>query len=412
MVQMVAREGSRSPRRSWTKGAGRAGGASYGGKDAGASTLPIADLLLQLKVLDEKSVDFLKKAPADIAGQILLDIGPAVRNPSAFVTMRLRELTGGQSSSGHASASRPVASESCPSPNDWEEGEEIQYYHNGELCQMTWASKEQAAEHLQQIGVLDQMSSDYLAKVPESEAKRVIQSLGPDVRNTSAIVTRMLKEAQKQQSFSPMVAGDGGAAEVTGGQFEVITIYHNGEPMQIEFGSVEETVQSLIDSGILDQSSADFLLKVTWEEAKDCLVGLGPDVRNPSAYVTKTLNRILRDRNRGASAYYEAKQSPSWQASTAQAGLQWYPAQASYAGEPEVLIVYQNGEPMELTWVSKNQAVQDLVDCGLLDQGSGSFLMKANEKDAKEIVRLLGPDVRNPSAMVTNKMKAIRNLLS
>merc|ERR1719210_268762 len=78
-MAQATRDRSRSPR----------------GSQPGSSALPLADLLLQKGILDERSVDFLKKAPSSLAAKVLLSLGPEVRNPSAFVTRKLTPILAG-----------------------------------------------------------------------------------------------------------------------------------------------------------------------------------------------------------------------------------------------------------------------------------------------------------------------------
>merc|ERR1712224_451034 len=66
------------------------------------------------------------------------------------------------------------------------------------------------------------------------------------------------------------------------------------------------------------------------------------------------------------------------------------------------------GEALALPWHSKEQAINLLCEWQVLDEGSADFLSKATNQDALNIVSALTPDVRNPSAFVTRKMKELQ----
>lgn len=143
------------------------------------SQLPIADLLLSLNVLDESSVDFLKKIPLEAAKDILVSIGPEVRNPSAFVTRRITTVMPGAAVGG-----RPARAQ----------GEVISFFAGGTETSLVWTSTEQAMQELVIAGILDERSADFLTQLPEETAKGIIRELGPEVRNPSAFVTKLAKK--------------------------------------------------------------------------------------------------------------------------------------------------------------------------------------------------------------------------
>merc|ERR1712054_430882 len=70
--------------------------------------------------------------------------------------------------------------------------------------------------------------------------------------------------------------------------------------------------------------------------------------------------------------------------------------------------VHANGKTIPISWISKEQAVSELVQHGILDDGSADFLMKASDSQVKDIMSSLGPDVRNPSAFVTRRCKEMQ----
>merc|ERR1719382_1121802 len=53
--------------------------------------------------------------------------------------------------------------------------------------------------------------------------------------------------------------------------------------------NTQEMVGSLVKQGVLDKSSADMLMQVPEQRAQDILNRLGPDVRTPSAWVTRQI---------------------------------------------------------------------------------------------------------------------------
>merc|ERR1712032_53288 len=261
----------------------------------------------------------------------------------------------------------------------------ITVHHLGEPIHIDFANKEESVQSLVTYGLLDQGSADFLLKVSAQECRDTLAGLGPEVRNPSAFVTKTLDRIIRDRGYG--VSGKGAAPAVEEAGSDPITVYNKGEPIQLEWANREEAINSMVSYGMLDQGSADFLLKVSPHEARECVIGLGPDVRNPSAFVTRALNRMVRDR---AVPYGGAH------------------AAITRGPKPEVITVYVNQQPTEIYWCSKEQAIQELIGMGLLDDGSGSFLMKAPDQHARDIIRKLGPDVRNPSALVTNQLRTLQ----
>lgn len=360
--------------------------------------MPLAEFLLQRGILDERSVDFLKKAPVRLAGETLLSLGPEVRNPSAYITGKLAphisepavthvggslEATAawrgsstspvqgapqrhviGAASAGHVIGSVNAVQVPPPAANG---GEAITVHVNGSPRTLHWTSLQQAVDQLLVWNVLDDGSADFLMKASEAEAKEIVASLGPEVRNPSAFVTRKLKYSTAQEGSSL-----GGALSTPPAAAETLMIHHNGVQLRLEWQSQEQAVAQLTQMGVLDEGSADFLMKAPENIAKDIVSSLGPDVRRPSAFVTRRLRELSQD-----------------------------------AGH-EVLTIHHKGVPFQLRWTSQAAAVGQLQSMGMLDEGSADFLMKASEPIAKDIVASLGPDVRNPSAFVTSRMKELR----
>merc|ERR1739838_65129 len=109
-------------------------------------------------------------------------------------------------------------------------------------------------------------------------AKDIIASLGPEIQNPSAFVTRRCKEVSRSEPRR----GDGGHRAAP-----MVTVFYDGISVQISWPSPEAACQQLVSRGILDDRSADFLLKLPERAAWDIVNRIGPDVRNPSAFVTR-----------------------------------------------------------------------------------------------------------------------------
>merc|ERR1712032_805813 len=73
---------------------------------------------------------------------------------------------------------------------------------------------------------------------------------------------------------------------------QTITVYHNGVPVTVMWQSQAQALQELLLRGVLDQRSADFLAKIPEASAWEILAALGPDVRNPSAFVTREARKL------------------------------------------------------------------------------------------------------------------------
>jgi len=69
----------------------------------------------------------------------------------------------------------------------------LRVIHNGVAQELKWISKEQALTCLTEWGVLDTSSAGMLRQVSEEDAREIVSSLGPEVRNPSAFVTKALK---------------------------------------------------------------------------------------------------------------------------------------------------------------------------------------------------------------------------
>merc|ERR1712232_259373 len=120
--------------------------------------------------------------------------------------------------------------------------------------------------------------------------------------------------------------------------------------------------------GVLDEGSADFLMKAHEALAKDIVSALGPDVRNPSAFVTRRCKESLK--TGGEIPYIPVS----------------------------VVTVFHEGIGHPIEWRSREAALDQMFSLGILDERSADFLTKLSENAAWDIVSRLGPEVRNPSA--------------
>lgn len=266
-------------------------------------------------VLDEICGDYMMKASEHEAKTIISCLGPDVRNPSAFVTRKLRELQREGGSTGGPE----------------KDGDVVSVYVNGAQLKLPWHNKGQALRDLVGWGVLDEGSADLLMEAPEQEAKDIVSSMGPEVRNPFVFVTKRLRELrqaakevfweptqdQHSHGFSGNACPAGPAAffgrNGGGNMFgpwsappmmeppsdqgmhpgQTITVYNNGVPVTVMWQSQAQALQELLERGVLDQRSADFLVKIPEASAWEILAALGPDVRNPSAFVTREARKMM-----------------------------------------------------------------------------------------------------------------------
>jgi len=284
------------------------------------------------------------------------------------VTRKLKELRLELSAGHRAEAAPPVCAH-------------VLVHRNGAPVQLPWASRDQAVECLVSWGVLDEGSADFLCKVPEHEARQIVSSLGPDVRNPSAFVTRKIRELLRE--------GPPGLDAPPPGMVDTIPFHHNGALLTLQWFSKEQALGDLVRSGVLDEGSADFLMKAPEQEVKDIIASLGPEVRNPSAFVTRKVRELL------------GGGGPPPQELPRGAG-----GGGGGGGGGQTLVIHHSGAALALEWHSAEQAIGQLAAWGVLDEGSAEFLGKVPEEVARDIVSSLGPEVRNPSAFVTRKVKA------
>jgi len=124
--------------------------------------------------------------------------------------------------------------------------------------------------------------------VPEETAIDIVYALGPDVKNPSAFVTRRVKTLLEDLDKGGHEMDDRGARHS-----QSLTIYQNGTPMRLEWRSRDFALERLVARGVLDQRSSDYLTKIPEEAALEIVSALGPEVRNPSAFVTKEVRKRL-----------------------------------------------------------------------------------------------------------------------
>jgi hypothetical protein len=305
--------------------------------------IPLVGLLVQAQILDDKSADYLHKAPYGLASEVLLSLGPEVRNPSGFITSRLKPFLGNAPQFDDGKGSKGGGK-----GKDWKGGAYPEYD----------APYGGYPEYGSPYG---KGGSDF-GPVGGSYGKGGGPIGGSYGKGGGGGYGRHAEplEAPRRQPKP-------GVAEQT--SFEV---HHDGKVITLAWDNQEQAVLELVSQGILDEGSADFLMQASEPLAKEVVSCLQEGVRNPSAFVTRKLKELKQTGNMPASAR-------------------------------ETFTVHFNGEQIPLQWTSKEQAVQELVSRGVLDDKSSDFLLKAPDKMAKEIVSALGPDVRNPSAFVTRR---------
>lgn len=317
------------------------------------SASQVAGDLLRWGILDESSSDLLALAPDETARQVLAALGPDVRNPSAVVTTRLKELRMEGRSMDEPMRAQP---------------ENITVWTNGEPRNLEWYTKAQAIEDLVVSGVLDQSSGAMLAEAPDEDVKQIVASIGKEVRNPSAYVTKRLREA-----FPHL---DNARRHV-----EKVLFHHNGEAKTLEWISASHAARELARLGVLDESSAETLATASEEGAKHIVMSIGPETRNPSAYVTKRVREMKGEALR--------------------------PEDVRRRGGDGV-DVHCKGELRVLDWSSKEQAIDQLMRWGILDDSSAGALGQVTDEQAKHIITSLGPDIRHPAALVMRKVKELR----
>eukprot|EP00812_Abedinium_dasypus_P009021 NODE_2740_length_884_cov_488.034982.p1 GENE.NODE_2740_length_884_cov_488.034982~~NODE_2740_length_884_cov_488.034982.p1 ORF type:complete len:267 (+),score=77.22 NODE_2740_length_884_cov_488.034982:59-802(+) len=244
------------------------------------------------------------------AREAVMTLGPEVRNPAAFITKILKELL---HSDGGGSAAGGGGGCGCGSACNSGAGggasgfagaleraeaktlapvESITFHHKGAAMSLPWQSQAQAIQLLVSWGVLDEGSADFLAKASQQLAKETVAALGPDVRNPSAFVTKLLREVTGRPHGQTLQQ-----------PVETLTLHCNGALVSLQWFSAPQALSQLVALGVLDEGSADFLGKVPEHTAKEIVSGLGPDVRNPSAFVTRACKALQAGGKGGGSGW-------------------------------------------------------------------------------------------------------------
>jgi len=393
------------------------------------SALPLADFMLRHGHLDERAVDMLKKAPLTMAQEVLLCIGPEVRNASALVTKRLAEVMGnlgpppaewsspqlsgpvrGGSSKGSGRGGlRPRGEMDFGGHRDSGSEDIIKVCLPNQAAHITlhWVSKDHAIDELLSHGVLDDLSADFLRKTSEEQTKDIISSLGPEIQNPSAFVTRRVKAlgmSGAQAWFQDAPA------------HEVYHVYHEGKVRPLRWISKQQALATLVQWGVLDQSSADFLSKAPDDEAKEIVSMIGPDVRNPSAFVTRRMKDLLASGSLEPPAPAAAgRRGPGGGAGFGFGGdpaplrPSYPPRSSSYepAASVDEVEIFANGQYMTIAWTSQEDVLACLVERGVLDQRSAEFVGMLHEEAVYDIVSKIKEDIKNPSAFVTREAKKL-----
>jgi len=235
---------------------------------------------------------------------------------------------------------------------------------------------------------VDRSSANALRQVSNEEAKRIVAALGPNVHNSSAYVTKSVKEIHRGCSGQQeQVMGKSKPPMVVKVKAKVVecpvTVYSNGQELTFDWISKEQAAQTLLAEGILDARSAEYLTMASPQAAWEAVECLTAECRNASAVVTKR----LRNLGTGGAAY---------------------DAQKPIVIAAEPVEFYWKGELMDVNWTSTEQVCADLFESGVLDEYSADFLKKGSEDDVRRILNNMGKDVRNPSGYVTAEMKKIR----
>eukprot|EP00746_Dinoflagellata_sp_MGD_P151698 gnl/MRDRNA2_/MRDRNA2_83194_c0_seq4.p1 gnl/MRDRNA2_/MRDRNA2_83194_c0~~gnl/MRDRNA2_/MRDRNA2_83194_c0_seq4.p1 ORF type:complete len:792 (+),score=183.22 gnl/MRDRNA2_/MRDRNA2_83194_c0_seq4:78-2453(+) len=504
--------------------------------------------LIQWGMLDDNSANYVMRASEEQAKEIIRSIGPYCQNPSALVTRKVKELKdAGQLLNDSPDFVGPFQSSLAAQLNSgqldpmgqqmlygdgqlnngamaqqmsygdgggvgvWRpqgglqqqqafmgqqmppggagganEGWGLSYggggqeiltiYVQGQPMEIEWTSKEIVVRTLLSNGIVSENCADFLMKANDVQAKAALACIGRSCRNASAVVTRKLRELMESPmaaAMTPMAtamtpisgsvwagggtsslaaAGFGGgalahAANTGMGQSPkaIVTIYRNGQPHQLQWFDQDTAIREAYSWGILDDTSAHFLLQIPEQHAMEVLGCIGPEVRNPPAVITSKISDLRNSGILGGQmsgdpmgaiggmgdmssigamggmssmggsgisgmdmgAQMGATVSPMGIPSISASGQPIGTAPSAYP-EPtpgETVTIYQNGQPRTLQWSSKEQVVEQLIIWNILDQNSAQFLMMATPSQAKEALTSLGPSVRNPSAVLTRKLR-------
>jgi len=212
--------------------------------------------------LDDNATRAIQMFPPEQALNLLEQVGDSVRNPSAFVTtMCNRTLQDGP---------RP--------PTDFERLEA-----NTEQDELEAA--------IANMG-LDESATRVLHELPPNQALNMLAQVDDGVRNPSAFIMSLAHRRLKGGGGPP--GGKGGPAPPPPGP----------------------TLPELVEQGIarirLDESATRMLHELSPEHALDIIDQIGDDVRNPSAFVTAEVRKVLQGGHRsGPGGGYEVPRPPT-----------------------------------------------------------------------------------------------------
>lgn len=194
--------------------------------------------------LDDNATRAIKMFPPEQALNLLDQVGEGVRNPSAFVTtMCNRTMQEG-----------PTAR---PPPTEFERLEAA----------------------INDMG-LDESATRVLRELPPDAALNMLSQVDNGVRNPSAFVMSLAHRAMK---------GGGGMQQ------------------QWQGPSLSELVEQHIQRLRLDESATRMLHELSPEHAMDIIDQCGDDVRNPSAFVTAEVRKVLH----GGPGRFEQPRQPT-----------------------------------------------------------------------------------------------------
>jgi len=74
-----------------------------------------------------------------------------------------------------------------------------------------------------------------------------------------------------------------------------VEIFANGQYMTIAWTSQEDVLACLVERGVLDQRSAEFVGMLHEEAVYDIVSKIKEDIKNPSAFVTREAKKLLHN---------------------------------------------------------------------------------------------------------------------
>lgn len=197
--------------------------------------------------LDENASRHIQQFPPDQALHMLEQVGEGVRNPSAFVTKMCQR------------ALQPLVDQV---PSD----------------------SERVEAAIREIG-LDDSASRVLRELPAEQALNMIEQVDKSVRNPSAFIMSMAHRTGKSKG--------------------------GGVPRSAAGFSLEDRIQERCKKLGLDPSASRIIQELPPESAWGILEQIGDDVRNPSAFVTAEVRKVVPAGGAAGKARHEGAGGPS-----------------------------------------------------------------------------------------------------